>query len=95
MKNTGWLRLARLHSQGLMDAQRRLRELAVNPAGEVRHSLAEETHTNENLEAGKILLAWPPTRIRRSGSRSQMWAGVIVMAIVLVYVLVGGPMRIP
>jgi len=56
-RRLGVVALARLQSRGFMDAQRRLRELAADPVGEVRRTLAEEIHTNENPEAGEILLA--------------------------------------
>jgi len=53
----GVVALARLQARGLMDAQRRLRELAADPVGQVRRTLAQEVHLNENPEAGEILLA--------------------------------------
>jgi len=66
-RRLGVVALARLQSRGLMDAQRRLRELASDPFDEVRRTLAEEIHTNVNPEAGEILLVLasdPDPRVR-------------------------------
>lgn len=56
-RRLGVVALARLQSRGLMDANRRLRDLVADRSDEVRRTLAAEIHTNENPETGEILLA--------------------------------------